>query len=862
MHFNTFFIKATGFGPYRWQQRVARDGLPEVLSIPTGLGKTEGVALAWAYRRLVAKAPATPRHLVVCLPMRALVRQTHDRLALAFAKLHAAGLPDVRVHALVGSTRREEQDAWVAHPERPWVLVGTQDQLLSRALNRGYTASPYDWPIHFGVLNNDCHWVLDEVQLMGPAVWTSAQLDWMRRLRFGTLLPCSTTWMSATVGTNFLDTRDRRDGGLRAPVPLELDAADAELPHSKLRLRARRPIMWFELSTPPAGARSKRSAKAKEPVHQGGRAAKKPVAPEAEAIADAALAAHTPGTLSLIVCNTVRSAQAIFRALPGNAPRVLLTSRFRAADRAAHEEALLRFEEARKEEPDRPVPGSPGLICVATQVIEAGIDVSARRLWSEIAPWASIIQRLGRLNRDGCDNHAARAVIFEAVRDPRHAEPVEKDRLGPYTADAIAISRQLLAELVPLSQRMPARDALAKIERGKLRPRVTEALAAPVAPLPRAVDVHGLFATEPDVHGGFTDVSPFVRDADPNADVQVFWRDFKSPPWRDATTGPTFDPREACAVSVHALRDFLSGVDAYVWDADSGQWQRKTAAALRPGMVVMLAGSAGGYHRDLGWTGERGDRLAELEPPGPGGRTYDDDHRSRRDAGRVTLDVHLRDAEREARTLVDGLGLASDPLGRAVVLAAREHDIGKAHPAWQGKLGKASTDMTLWAKYPVDGQFRPGMRHEAATALAMMARLLRGEADFPALSVYLAAAHHGKVRTHLRARTMDGEDVCGVPRDSGPLPIGAGQPLDFGCAADGAEGEFTDQGFLVASPGWTGIVSDLLGPHHPDRPWDTGSVPAGEPRDLGPFRLAYLEALVRIADWRASRMPSEIRDDR
>ncbi len=26
--------------------------------------------------------------------------------------------------------------------------------------------------------------------------------------------------------------------------------------------------------------------------------------------------------------------------------------------------------------------------------------------------------------------------------------------------------------------------------------------------------------------------------------------------------------------------------------------------------------------------------------------------------------------------------------------------------------------------------------------------------------------------------------------------------------------------------------------------------------DLGPFRLAYLEALVRIADWRASRRPS------
>ena len=39
--------------------------------------------------------------------------------------------------------------------------------LLSRALNRGYGMSRYRWPMHFGLLNNDCLWVMDEVQLMG-----------------------------------------------------------------------------------------------------------------------------------------------------------------------------------------------------------------------------------------------------------------------------------------------------------------------------------------------------------------------------------------------------------------------------------------------------------------------------------------------------------------------------------------------------------------------------------------------------------------------------------------------------------------------------------------------------------------------
>ena len=35
------------------------------------------------------------------------------------------------------------------------ILIGTQDMLLSRALNRGYGMSRYRWPMHFGLLNND-----------------------------------------------------------------------------------------------------------------------------------------------------------------------------------------------------------------------------------------------------------------------------------------------------------------------------------------------------------------------------------------------------------------------------------------------------------------------------------------------------------------------------------------------------------------------------------------------------------------------------------------------------------------------------------------------------------------------------------
>ena len=40
-------------------------------------------------------------------------------------------------------------------------------------------------------------------------------------------------------------------------------------------------------------------------------------------------------------------------------------------------------------------------IIVATQVIEAGIDIDAARMVTDIAPYISLVQRFGRVNRAG-----------------------------------------------------------------------------------------------------------------------------------------------------------------------------------------------------------------------------------------------------------------------------------------------------------------------------------------------------------------------------------------------------------------------------------------------------------------------------
>ena len=177
--FDRLFAKATMHCPHVYQKRLAcgdrrgrdsDDWLSKsrtcesmLIDIPTGFGKTGAVVLAWLWNRALKRRSDWPRRLVYCLPMRTLVEQTLQNTEQWLRRL---GLSDeVGLHVLMGG---EDTGEWDIHVERNAVLVGTQDMLLSRALNRGYGMSRYRWPMHFGLLNNDCLWIMDEVQLMGP----------------------------------------------------------------------------------------------------------------------------------------------------------------------------------------------------------------------------------------------------------------------------------------------------------------------------------------------------------------------------------------------------------------------------------------------------------------------------------------------------------------------------------------------------------------------------------------------------------------------------------------------------------------------------------------------------------------------
>lgn len=813
--FAQLWASATGSAgqePFPYQERLATEPWPDLLKVPTGLGKTAGVVLAWLYKRLKAD-PETPRRLVYCLPMRTLVEQTaaNTRTWLENAQAAAsvdgeAALPGVP-HVLMGG---EANDDWLRYPERPAILIGTQDMLLSRALMRGYGVSRARWPLDFALLHNDAMWVFDEVQLMAAGLPTSAQLEAFRRHEeIGTMVGCRSLWMSATLERSWLATVDLAADGLA-----QHELRDDDRAHT---------IVARRLNAPKALAKADVQVPASVAKASGLR-------DYADALAAAVVSAHRAGSTTLVILNRVDRAQALHDALGKThvPPLLLLHSRFRPAERRKLNNALSE------------APGAEGRIVVATQAVEAGIDMTSATLFTELAPWASLVQRFGRLNRSGEEADARALWIDIATDDPKaSALPL------PYMAadlDAARARLGMLDDVAPstLEPFAMANDASWQVLRRK--------------------DLYQLFDTDADLTGFDVDVSAYVRGADAT-DIRVFWRtiaDIRDGPKNHEADGPHRD--EICAVPIGQARAWLTKDKkhrASVWDWISGRWERLDQ--LQPGALVRVDANVGGYDPTRGFTPGSTDPVAPVEIRDEG-RGREDDPESfdgDRIAGRrVLLPDHLRRVKNRAQTLCEALGRdcpglhLTDTEAAAVVTAALWHDVGKAHEVFMTRCGLTPDDAPL-AKAPdydwrsKDRRNRRHFRHELASALAWLAHGPADEAHD--LIAYLIAAHHGKVRMGLRA----------MPDERGP------RDRPDACFARGVWGGDSlpeiSMDELVVPPTRLCLDVMMIGGGKAGRSWAART--QALLNQYGPFRLAFLEALVRIADWRASREEEKPADD-
>ena len=788
MDIDELYSKATGFEPYGYQCRVAEEGLPELLQVPTGCGKTEAVGLGWLYRRRmhpdVRVRTTTPHWLVVALPMRTLVEQTADRFESWLKRL---GMDDdIALHKVQGGSGWSDDD-WRLSPDRDAVFVGTIDMLLSRALNRGYADRRWHWPMAFGGFNNGTHWVFDEIQLMDVATPNTRQLQSFRD-SFGTALPTSSTWMSATVDERLLCTVDRSGIGPR----IELDDQDRRGSLSR-RLDAFRTVSEIDLPL------------------------KWPERTLAEQLVDR----HQPGTLTLAVFNTVDRATVAWRALKRLGPDaelVLLHSRYRLADREARTAAALS------------PPGPAGKIVVSTQVLEAGIDLSATLLFTESAPWPSIVQRGGRCNRDG-------------TRDDAQLLWTMPPKSPPYEEDDVHASAEALRSLAG------ERVSTTRLQNADVH------TADRITPVIRRKDLIDLFDTTPDLSGNDVDVARFIRDGGDRT-VQVAWREIA----KNQPSGASPRRDELCGVPIAELGQWLRKSNS-AWFLDhlardrNQPWARCTAADLRDGIELVLDASKGGYESEIGWNPRSVEPVAVVTPPElplvSAGSSPDEDVALADEPASLAdawypLAAHLIDVERECTTLLEAFGAVglSAEMQRAAIVAGRLHDIGKASDVWQqAALATASDDER--ASLQSDGPFAktgnrrplrfdpPFFRHELASALALMSEGASALGDHREtdLVIYLVASHHGRIRLSIRRPP---EELGTDDRAVTTLGVASGSGLP--------EVDLGDR---------TIPESHLRIPTGHDR-YERRALALRDRPDLGPFRLAFLELVVRSADWRAS----------
>jgi CRISPR-associated endonuclease/helicase Cas3 len=747
-----FFYRVTKNRLLPYQERYALDPFSRTLLIvPTGLGKSDAVLMPWLYAQAYGDRSA-PTRLILVLPRQNLTTQT---AANARTRVETAGL-DIQVLELLAGSRDNDEKL---RPDQPTIIVATQDLYFSRALNRGYARRPPRWPIDFALYNQDCLIVLDEIQLMDDALATSTQLAAFRE-RFGTFGRPPCVWMSATVNPEWLCTVDFPE----LPQPIRLEDDDKVTAIVQKRYYARK-----ALAAAPSECRTP------------------------EGCAAFAVFRHRPNTRTLVIANTVARAREIFEAVRNQFDgSILLHSQFRPPDRKAAAQRL------------QSIPAE-GQIVVATQVLEAGVDITSRLLVTDIAPWGSMVQRFGRVNRYGDDDEPE----IWWVDDPQYTK--RKDKRAPYSPGEVD---RALARLGGLTSAAPA--DLPEEDGPESYQHVL-----------RKADLIDLFDTTPDLSGNELDVSRFIRAGD-DKHVYLAWQAWEgnAPP---AKTDPNDD--ELCPVPIGEFREFATKRTVFALNFATEEWERiGRDTPLYPGMRAVTRTTAGGYTPVEGWSPKSTAPVPPVSNEQPNEAETDTaDTRSfqtyRQELRAHTDRVIEKMEELLEKTAIDGASRA------ALTTAVCKHDWGKAHEVFQATLKNAGSEVFLAKQCGHGRHKRKHFRHELGSALAM---IQTGEPD---LAAYLAAAHHGRVRLGIRSMPGEREDggkrVARGIQDGDLLPgcqpaTGVSVPevrLSLGVMEFGAE-----QG------SWTERMLKLR-----DR--------------LGPFRLAYLEMLIRTADELASEDP-------
>jgi CRISPR-associated endonuclease/helicase Cas3 len=381
--FDRSFLALTGNTSYPWQRQLFRGmaggSWPEVVPLPTGSGKTSVLhvwllALAWSLR---TGSNSVPRRLAWVVDRRVVV----DQVTKEAEELVANGLeawPEVK-NLAISTLRGQKADngEWASDPSRPAVVVGTVDMIGSRLLFRGYRSGGYHRPIHAGLLGVDTLIVNDESHLT-PA-FEKLLTDIYRRAP-AACIPGKTfrvMMLSATSAKNGLKVfghslaDDLAESGhfskvFDAPKSLGLHPVEGRAVEATLRQ----------------------------------------------------LAAENPAPRTVVFIESPEKAAAFAKSLGREDSTVLLTGTMRGfeRDKLANDPLFKKFLD--EDAPEEPV------WLVATSAAEVGVNLTCERLVTGLVEADHLIQRFGRLNRFGTAPGEA-YVVFAPPKDERLTKTLE-----------------------------------------------------------------------------------------------------------------------------------------------------------------------------------------------------------------------------------------------------------------------------------------------------------------------------------------------------------------------------------------------------------------------------------------------------
>lgn len=843
--FENKFAALTGNEPFPWQralyERFLKGEIPSSCNIPTGLGKTSVIAI-WLLAR--GAGALVPTRLVYVVNRRTVVDQTSVEVMRLRENLREAGIEeDLAVSTLRG--QMADNRAWSADPSQPAVVCGTVDMIGSRLLFSGYRIGFKSRPLHAGFLGQDALLVHDEAHLEPAFQCLLKQIE-REQKRMGDLRPLRVMELTATS---------------RSDEPaFGLGGEDNTHPVVARRVHAKKKLVLHTVDD--------RNL--------------------VDSVVERALRFRDSNSAVLVFLRTVDDVMAVISRLRKAKVVVQqLTGTMRGFERdrlVTHDPVMARFLPGTGAAPAQE--GTVYLVC--TSAGEVGVNLSADHLVCDLSTFDSMAQRFGRVNRFGRREDTEIHVLCPKRETLDSKDPLDGSRLR-----TLELLDTLDGDASPAA--LSALDPRARAEAFAPEPKIFEAndilfdawaMTTIREPLPGrpavAAYLHGAAEWEsPQTHVAWRDEVALITSDDllERYPPEELLEDYPLKPHEILTdrTARVVDT----LVKLAAQYETPDAVPLWVVREDGGVDPRWSLGRLaradrqrllqelsdctlllsprhcRPVDGMLTTESAGGDTTSASgadvadlWRGE-GDqpmrqRVFDGAPPPPGMRLvrrirlrdedidesgasdetredttargpslwcwYEvprgDTEGSRTAAAPVLLEVHSNDVEREATRIVSRLPFLTPGIRRAVISAAKLHDIGKARRLWQRSVGNTDPERPLAkSKRLLDVT---GYRHELGSVIdAERNRLLAElEPEERELALHLIAAHHGRARPHFP-------------------------------------------------------TSELFDPEARDANMDELSLRvanrfASLQRRFGRWGLAYLESLVRAADYAASANPSAV----